>query len=161
MQNCPPCTMLKKTLTLAFLYLALPTVNFVCVLQIPNALTTRFVMAHVGDTSVSQNKQAELELSRASSHLHPHFSLLSCLMTEAGGMVSVALLRQDVLLRKNVLNELEIPCGHERVIKYPLSWARSGNLSVHSEFYIVYSGNVLLEGQMVFPFNGWQEKDTI
>lgn len=57
--------MLEENLTLA---LPLPwpfaTVSFVCVLQIPNALTT-IVMAHVGDTSVSQNKQAELELSRA------------------------------------------------------------------------------------------------
>lgn len=70
--------MLKKTLPWPS-----ATLSFVCVLQIPNALTT-VVMAHIG-AQVSPNKQAKLELSRVPSHLHQYFCLLSCLMTEAGG----------------------------------------------------------------------------
>lgn len=78
MQSRPPCMMLKKTLSWPF-----ATVSFVCVFRFRMLWPQLWWPSQ--STSVSQNKQAELDLSSVPSHLHPHACLLSCLMTEAGG----------------------------------------------------------------------------
>ena len=152
----------EENLTLALpLPWPLATVSFVCVLQIPNALTT-IVMAHVGDTSVSQNKQAELELSRASSHLHPHFSLLSCLMTEAGGMGVGGLIKTRSCSGKMCLMSLgnTLWSWKSNKISAFLGKIRKPWLSIQS-FCQFYSGTCFWKVKWFFPFNGCQEKDTI